>query len=130
FDPGGIVAYHWDFGDGTSSSSSTPSKVFTETGDYYVTLTVTDGDGLTGQATKVISVIDFAPAQCIGATGSITREYWLNISGNNVTDLINSPNYPNNPSGTSNLTSFQGPTNWSNNYGTRVRGYIIAPETG
>src|SRR5690606_28874558 len=25
FDPGGIVAYHWDFGDGTSSSSSTPS---------------------------------------------------------------------------------------------------------
>ncbi len=130
FDPGGIVAYHWDFGDGTSSSSSAPSKVFTETGDYYVMLTVTDGDGLTDQATKVISVIDFAPAQCIGATGSITREYWLNISGNNVTDLINSPNYPNNPSGTSNLTSFQGPTNWSNNYGTRVRGYIIAPETG
>lgn len=130
YDPGGIVSYSWDFGDGTSSTDPAPSKVFTETGDYLVVLTVTDGDGLTGQAVKVISVISYLPAQCIGATGSITREYWTGISGTNVTDLTSNPNYPGNPSGITYLTLFQGPTNWSNNYGTRVRGYITAPETG
>lgn len=130
YDPGGIVSYAWDFGDGTTSTSATPNKVFTEVGDYYVVLTVTDTDGLTGQATKVISVIDFLPAQCVGASGSVTREYWTGISGTNITDLTSNPNYPNNPSGTSYLTSFQGPTNWANNYGTRVRGYITAPQTG
>ncbi|MEO8590530.1 MAG: PKD domain-containing protein [Flavobacteriales bacterium] len=130
YDPGGITSYHWDFGDGTSSSSASPSKVFSETGDYYVTLTVADSDGLTGQAVKVISVITFPVPQCVGAAGSILREYWLNVSGSSVSDLLNSPNYPNSPTGTSFPTSFQGPVNFANTFGTRMRGYIIAPQTG
>lgn len=130
YDHGTIVSYHWDFGDGTTSSSPMPSKVFSDTGDHQVMLTVTDNDGLTGQAVKVINVISYAPPQCVGATGSITREYWSNVSGSNVSDLINSPNYPNNPTGTTYPTSFQAPTNFANNYGTRMRGYIIAPQTG
>ena len=130
FDPSGVVAYHWDFGDGTSSTSAAPSKVFTESGDYQVRLTVTDTDGLTGQAIKVISVITYAAPQCVGATGSIMREYWSGISGSTVADLVNSPNYPNNPTSTNFINSFQGPTNLANNYGTRVRGYIVAPQSG
>ncbi|MBK9176659.1 MAG: PQQ-dependent sugar dehydrogenase [Flavobacteriales bacterium] len=130
YDPGSIVAYHWEFGDGTTSTSPMPSKVFSETGDHQVVLTVTDDDGLTGQALKVISIISFAPPQCVGATGSITREYWSSVSGSDVSNLINSPNFPNNPSGSSFPTSFQAPTNFANNYGTRMRGYVIAPQTG
>jgi PKD repeat protein len=40
-----IVSYLWDFGDGTSSSLPAPVKAFTESGDHYVTLSVTDDDG-------------------------------------------------------------------------------------
>jgi len=130
FDPGGIVSYHWDFGDGTTSTSPVPSKVFTESGDHLVRLTVTDAEGLIGQAIKVISVITYDPPQCVGAAGSLTRQYWTGISGSTVVDLLNSPNYPNNPSSTSHINSFQGPTNLANNYGTRVRGYIVAPQSG
>jgi PKD repeat protein len=61
-----IVSYLWDFGDGTSSSLPAPVKTFTESGDHYVTLTVTDDDGLTGQATRVITVVTLDPPQCMG----------------------------------------------------------------
>ncbi|MBK8497999.1 MAG: PQQ-dependent sugar dehydrogenase [Flavobacteriales bacterium] len=130
YDPGGIASYYWDFGDGTSSTNASPNKTFMETGDHQVTLTVTDSDGLTAQATKTISVITLAPPQCVGSGGSLLREYWNNISGSAVTDLTNSVAYPNSPSGSSFLTTFQGPTSFGNNYGTRVRGYIVAPQTG
>ncbi|MBK6832378.1 MAG: PKD domain-containing protein [Flavobacteriales bacterium] len=73
YDPGTIVSYSWDFSDGTFSSSPTPNKIFTETGDHLVTLTVTDNDGLTGTTTKVISVITFDPPQCVGPAGSVFR---------------------------------------------------------
>jgi PKD repeat protein len=130
YDPGQITAFHWDFGDGTTSNSPTPSKSFTDTGDHLVTLTVTDNDGLTGTAVKTIAVLDHMPPQCPGPAGSLLREFWSGISGSSVGDLINTPNYPNNPSGSSNITQFQGPTNFTNNYGTRVRGWIVAPQTG
>jgi len=130
FDPGQIVSYLWDFGDGTSSTSVTPSKIFTDNGDYQVTLTVTDNDGLTGTAVKTINILNTLPPQCPGPAGSLLREYWTGLSGSAITNLTSSPLYPNSPSGSSNITLFQGPTNWTNNYGTRVRGYIIAPQTG
>ena len=130
YDPGTIVSYLWDFGDGTSSSLPAPVKTFTESGDHYVTLTVTDDDGLTGQATRVITVVTLDPPQCVGATGSVLREYFAGIAGTTVADLVNSPNYPNNPTSTSFPTSFQVGTSLQNNFGTRMRGYIIAPTTG
>ena len=64
------------------------------------------------------------------ATGSVLWEYWLNISGTAVANLTNSPNFPNNPSGSALLPSFVAPVNWGVNYGSRVRGFITAPLTG
>lgn len=130
YDPGTIVSYFWDFGDGTTSTSSAPNKTFTSTGDRVVTLRVTDNDGLTGTASRTISVLTLAPPQCAGASGGLLRQYWTGIGGTSIPDLVNHPNYPNSPSGSSVLNSFQGPTSFGNNYGTRVRGYIVAPETG
>lgn len=130
YDPGTITAYHWDFGDGTFSSQASPAKVFSESGEHQVTLTVTDDDGLTGQAIRVITVLSFAPPQCVGATGSLLRELWTGIGGSALSDLTTHPNYPGSPNSVSYPTLFQGPTNLTNNYGTRVRGYIIAPQTG
>ncbi len=54
----GIVSYLWDFGDETSSAAVDPVHVFTEPGEYSVTLTVTDADGLSDTATVTIFVDD------------------------------------------------------------------------
>ena len=63
-------------------------------------------------------------------TGSITYDWWANISGNPISNLTNAPNYPDNPDGSSVLGNFKAPTNWANAYGARARGYVHAPVTG
>lgn len=42
----GGTEYLWDFGDGTTSTQSSPFHVYADTGTYYVTLTVTDSAGV------------------------------------------------------------------------------------
>jgi hypothetical protein len=63
-------------------------------------------------------------------TGTILREYWTGITGVAVSDLTSSPAYPNSPSDSDLLTSFEAPTDWANDYGTRVRGYLYPPTNG
>jgi len=72
----------------------------------------------------------FTENAAVGAEDVFLREYWMNISGNSVSDLTSDPNYPENPSGSDYLSSFETPTNWADNYGTRVRGYIQPPSNG
>ncbi len=43
---GSIVSYEWDFGDGASGTGVSPTHAYTATGEYAVSLTVTDNDGL------------------------------------------------------------------------------------
>ncbi|MHC4643033.1 MAG: FN3 associated domain-containing protein, partial [Planctomycetota bacterium] len=61
--------------------------------------------------------------------GTILREYWTGITGQAVSDLTSSPDFPLNPSGSDQLTTFEAPTNWADDYGTRVRGYVHPPTT-
>jgi hypothetical protein len=60
------------------------------------------------------------------APGAVTREVWTGITGDGVSNIPtgSAPNF------IDTLTDFEAPTNWANNYGTRVRGYITAPLTG
>ena len=44
-DPDGDpLSYHWDFGDGKSSSATNPTHTYRKSGTYVAVLTVTDGD--------------------------------------------------------------------------------------
>jgi PKD repeat protein len=55
-DPDGtITAWSWDFGDGTSSTDANPSHTYSAPGTYTVTLTVTDNEGVSDQATDQVS---------------------------------------------------------------------------
>jgi autotransporter-associated beta strand protein len=60
------------------------------------------------------------------ADGAISREVWTGVGGLTVAEIpvLNTPNI------SDTLTSLEGPTNWNHNYGTRIRGYVIAPTTG
>ena len=60
-----------------------------------------------------------------GGGGAITREVWTNISGIYVSAIPLTTAF--NSTGT--LSSLEGPQNWADNYGTRLRGYITAPTT-
>jgi len=88
-----------------------------QAGNYVATYTNSGGC----QSTQTFNVT---------VTGSILREYWTGISGTAISNLTSSANYPNNPTGSGQLTSLEGPTNWADNYGTRIRGYIYPSATG
>ncbi|WP_299826453.1 PA14 domain-containing protein [uncultured Pontibacter sp.] len=60
------------------------------------------------------------------ATGKITREYWANAAGAGISDIPVSKA----PTSTTDLTSFEAPSNVGDNYGQRIRGYVTAPESG
>jgi hypothetical protein len=60
----------------------------------------------------------------------LLREYWSNINGTTVASLTGNSNYPNNPTSRGTITSFEGPSAVGDNYGSRIRGYIVPPTTG
>ena len=65
-----------------------------------------------------------------GGTG-VMREWWLNIgAGTAVSDLTSNANYPDNPTGREVLNIFEGPTDWADNYGSRLYGWLMPPESG
>jgi len=55
---GTIESYDWTFGDGESASGATVSHTYSVSGDYMVTLTVTDDSGATDEDGAVVVVED------------------------------------------------------------------------
>jgi len=69
---GTIVSYSWDWGDGESAGSGVnPTHSYFLSGTYTVTLTVTDNEGMTGQATAT-SVISAS----VRETFQEVRDVW------------------------------------------------------
>jgi Tol biopolymer transport system component len=61
YDPdGSIVSYDWDFGDGNTSTGVAPSNTYAALGNYTVSLTVTDNDGLT-DITQTFAIVELLP---------------------------------------------------------------------
>jgi len=64
-DDGLIVARLWDFGDGQTSEDISPPHTFTTTGDFTVTLTLTDEQGAQGSRSIIIVVTEAPVARIV-----------------------------------------------------------------
>ena len=59
---GTISSWHWDFGDGTTSTERNPRHTFADDGSYNVSLIVTDNDGTVSTAhTRTVTVVNAVP---------------------------------------------------------------------
>ncbi|MFM7101328.1 MAG: PA14 domain-containing protein, partial [Verrucomicrobiota bacterium] len=60
----------------------------------------------------------------------LLREVYLNLPGGAVSDLTSAATYPNSPSTTNYVTLFESPTDVLDNYGQRLRGFVVPPVSG
>ncbi|MEO6452780.1 MAG: PKD domain-containing protein [Ginsengibacter sp.] len=95
-----VISYQWNFGDGSTSSSVSPSHTFTQRGRYTISVIITTAGGCTDTATVVDGVIvEIKPVALFSAnprngcanmpvnfsdlsTGKIDEWYWEFGDGN------------------------------------------------
>ena len=83
------------------------------------------------QGREVIPQSQLYPALALPERGSIRAEHWMNLPGTNVADLTASANFPAHPDARGFVISFEClQTNWADNYGTRVSGWVMPPTNG
>jgi len=62
-----VTASNWNFGDGVTANTKTPSHTYQVSGSYDVTLTVSDAQGLSHSLVKTVTVTDDStPPACSG----------------------------------------------------------------
>ncbi len=74
----------------------------------------------------------FEQVNITGKTGgAILHEWWSELPGTTVNDLITSTDYPENPSGRNFLGSLEFPDDdYTDNFGTRIRGFLDPAASG
>ena len=73
---GSIASSQWDFGDGTSSTATNPTKTYASAGTYTVRLTVTDNQGLSSSprsAQLTVSGGGTGTPECTGSAQVLGR---------------------------------------------------------
>lgn len=102
----GTVTYLWDFGDGNTSTSANPTHTYTTSGNFSVTLIITNGSSCTKSLTKA-NYIPVAPKPAIAFTAAATSScrYPFTASFTNATTNAVSYNWNFGDGGTSTATS-------------------------
>ena len=67
---------------------------------------------------------------CVGDNGKVRWLIWKNIPTTDLNALTHLPNFPYSPDKEITLTSLTTTSNYLDNYGSLIRGFIAVPETG
>ncbi len=108
-----------------AANASTTWAEFPAPGEYWVQVLVSDGEN---SRSDTLSVTIQPPVAA--GTGALLAERFDQISGNWVTNLNESPQFPNQPSSRYLLKCAETPMNAGDNYGLLIRGYLHPPKTG
>lgn len=111
-----------------SGPATISGSTVTVTGEGTVAIEASQLGNTVFNAAKTVSqsFVVMPAANTCSATGTILREEWDNVSGNNLSDF----SFQTTPSSTSQIATFEGPVNIGNNYASRIRGYICPPQSG
>lgn len=80
------LTYHWDFDDGSTSSAQMPIKTYTRAGDYTVSLSVTDTDGISDSDTMLVSVLNVRPIANAGGPKTVFEGTTVTFDASNSWD--------------------------------------------
>lgn len=80
---GTIASRSWNFGDGTTSTATNPTKTYAAAGTYTVSLAVTDNQGATNSTTQSVAVTGGTPPTLPECTASDARELGKNCKRSN-----------------------------------------------
>jgi len=72
-DDGTIVAWLWDFGDGSTSTTQNPTHAYADDGTFTVALTVTDDFSISASATTTVTVANVPPTITSTPAGAATE---------------------------------------------------------
>ncbi|MDB6137802.1 MAG: C-terminal target protein, partial [Verrucomicrobiaceae bacterium] len=123
------LAYQWSSTSAKVSFDNATSAVstvkFAAAGVYEVKMTATDGLN-TASGTVLVTVQN----PLSSTAGGILREVWTGVPGYTLNDLRNSAAYAGKPTFKDVLSSFEAPSNWGDNYGQRLTGFLQVPADG
>ena len=109
--PGTVDSWLWDFGDGTTSTQANPTHVYTQVGNYTVTLSGTNLNG-TGMTTLAAPVRALRPGLVAAyAFEEASGPYVVDLSGRGHTGVIFGASRVSNGK-FGNALSFDGISNW------------------
>ena len=125
----GVTAYEVFRGgvsQGTVTGTSFSATGLTASTAYSMTVRARDAANNNSAQSTALSVTTSAAAGGVTGTGNVTLETWSNVSGTTVAAIPTGTT----PNTTSTLTSLETVSNAADNYGVRIRGYIIPTPTG
>jgi PKD repeat protein len=85
-DPGDVLTYSWDFGDGSTGAGVSTTHVYPDNGTYAVSLTVTDARGARGSASTMATVANVAPAGTFSSPTTVIEGSAIRLSFSATTE--------------------------------------------
>jgi len=93
-DSGDTLTYEWNFGDGQSSTQSSPTHTYAQAGNFSVTLTVKDKKGESASGGTQVTVVSYSGTwrgTFDNVANSITFTWNLSQSGANISGSYSDP---------------------------------------